>query len=806
MIKRPFLWGIITFIGGILSAWYKIPLLYIAMVSIMGWLLIYLLMFHIKRYINHRDYFLWGLPLLMLLGFLAMEDRMKPPDMDIAFEEKSECRLTGEITLIVKKPWGTTYYLKDNSISLLADISTYLVEEIIVHTYEKGYQENYKSYEEYDLIANHISQPQVSNSREYHIGNIITVSGIIKKIKSNTNPGGFNEYLYYKSQNIAYKVNAEEIALVDGSYSKFHYVLNNLKEELVCVYSTILSKREAGTLMAMVLGEKHLLEEEIKTLYQENGISHILAISGLHISMVGAAIYFLMRKLRLGLIASTVISLFFVYSYGILTNFSVSTNRAVVMYSILLIAKILGKTFDILSALSLSAFLILLQNPMELFQAGFLLSFGAVLGIAVILPSLNNLYEAKNAILKGIYVSVSAQVFTFPLVLYYFFQIPVYSVLINLIILPLTSLLVLTALAAGIVGIISISLGIFIAGATNYILFFYEIVCRCGSNAPGNLITVGRPDSIRILVYYVILSAFIICTRKYGKKRFIIFLLTAVVVLIIPKPRDGLTVTMLDVGQGEAIFMESDLGTRYLIDGGSSDVNQVGRYRIAPYLLSRGTDTIDYAIVTHTDEDHVSGLMELIEGERITIKHLILPNTSVKNETYIELEAMAKDKAIKLMYIVKGDMKIDGKLRMTFLHPSRGYKPASNNDYSAVISISYDEFDMLMTGDIEAKGEKELIGCLTSISEKVQTDYDVLKVAHHGSKNSTGKEFLEMIKPELSLISCGVNNRYGHPHAELLDRLDDIGSDVLITFESGAITIKTDGRRMRVEEFIKAEK
>ena len=781
MIKRPFLWGIITFTGGILSAWYKLPVLFLTLVGIIGWLIIYLLMFHIKRYINRKDYFLWGLPLLLLLGFMAMNDRMKPPDMDKAFEEKSECVLTGEIEMIVRKSWGIAYYLKNNKVTL-ADKSTYLVEEILVNTYEQEYQP--------------------SKTPKYLAGNIITVSGTIKKFSINTNPGGFNEYLYYKAQNISYKIIAEEIIIIDGGYSKHKSVLYSIKNKLIEVYSTILPKKEAGTLMAMILGEKYLLEDEIKTLYQENGIAHILAISGLHVSMVGAAIYLLLKKLRFGLIASTVLSLVFVYGYGILTNFSVSTNRAIVMYSILLCAKLIGKTFDILSALSLSAFLILLQNPMELFQAGFLLSFGAVLGIAVILPSLNNLHEAKNSILKSIYVSVSAQVLTLPFILYYFFQIPLYSVLINLIVLPIISLLMLTALVAGIVGMVSISLGTFIAGGANYILHFYEFVCRLGSNAPGNLITVGRPDTIRIIIYILIILVFTICARRRKKRRLLVLFVAAIILLVIPKPRDGLILTMLDVGQGEAIFMESDMGTSYLIDGGSSDINQVGRYRITPYLLSRGTDTLDYAIVTHTDVDHVSGLMELIEGKQISIKNLILPNTTTKNDMFLDLEALAKDRAINLIYIVTGDIIIDGNLRLAFLHPPLGYQPTSNNDYSTVIGISYGEFDMLFTGDIEAKGEKELIEYFDIISATGQADYDVLKVAHHGSKNSTSEEFLALIKPELSLISCSKSNRYGHPHVELLERLDDIGSEVVITYENGAITIKTDGLRMMTEEYM----
>ena len=229
--------------------------------------------------------------------------------------------------------------------------------------------------------------------------------------------------------------------------------------------------------------------------------------------MAGAAIYFLFKKLGLGIHASTIISMAFVYCYGILTNFSVSTNRAVVMYFILLLAGLVGRTFDILSALSLSAFIILLQNPYELFQAGFLLSFGAVLGIAVLLPCLNSMHGTKNGLVKGLYTSISAQVLTLPAVLYYFFQVPLYGVLVNLLVVPLTSLLMLAAAAAGMVGVISSSLGIFLAGGANYILKIYEAVCKVGSKLPGNTITVGRSGFVRILLYYGMVTLFIICSE-----------------------------------------------------------------------------------------------------------------------------------------------------------------------------------------------------------------------------------------------------------------------------------------------------
>lgn len=833
MIKRPFLWGIGTFVLGILFAWYKIPLAYIILLAISIWLLIYYLIYVIKRFINSKDSFLFGLPLLLILGFLAMGDRMKSPDMDLAFEEKASCVLRGEIAMVVKKSWGNTYYLKDNRVSLTEEetnqdnAEAYLMEENHINPMDgtEPYLVEENLINPRDGTEPYLVEEILINTQddtEYLVGNKITVSGTIQKFSINTNPGEFNEHLYYKIQNIDYKVKAEEITLTDSNYSKFHYILNLIKEELASVYETVLPKKEAGTIMAMVLGEKYLLGDEIKRLYQENGISHILAISGLHVSIVGAAIYYILKKLRLGLVTSTIISMGFVYSYGILTNFSISTNRAVVMYMVMLVANLLGKTFDILSALSLSAFLILIQNPMEIFSVGFILSFGAVLGIALVLPSLDSLLPTKISAVRSIYVGISAQVFTLPFVLYYFFQLPLYSVLINLLIIPFTSLLITISLAAGIGGIIYIPLGVFMAGGTNYILRLYELICKLGASLPGNLITIGRPDILRVIIYFLMVFSFIYGAKRYKKKRYLVILQLAIVILVIPSSREGLLVTMLDVGQGDAIFIETELGSTILIDGGSMDVNQVGTYRIKPYLLYMGIDKLDYAIVTHTDTDHVSGLMEIMNGEDITVKCLVLPDTSERNETYLELEDLARDKGISLGYVALGDEFIEGDFHMMALHPPLGYQPASNNDYSTVLSIRYGEFDMLLTGDIESKGERELVEsfarqndtdannynfidndtAINKINICIKPDYDVLKVAHHGSKNSTSQELLEIIKPQISLISCSKNNRYGHPHEELLERLGDVGSEVVITYESGAITIKTDGRRMVVEEFI----
>jgi competence protein ComEC len=721
-----------------------------------------------------------------------MKGQLVRPELDGVFEDKAECELSGEITMIVEKPLGIALYVKNITIYLKPN-EPFLCENVIV---------------------------SCPDSQNYLVGNHITVCGEIQKFSERSNPGQFNEKLYYQIENIDYKVKAEKISISDSGYSKFHMVLNNIKKKLIQVYTAILPEKESGTLIAMLLGEKYLLDDEIKQLYQENGISHILAISGLHVSLIGFFMFKLLKKLKLPLIPSTIISILFIYSYGVLTNFSVSTNRSVVMMTVMLLSAVFGKTYDMLSSTALSMFLILLKNPLQLFSAGFLLSFGAVLGIAIMIPCFHTLFPSKNRIINSLYVSIGAQAVTLPVILSIFYQFPVYSVVINLLILPCISALVLTAVLAGIVGIIDLPLGIFCIGGANYILKFYEWVCRIGSSLPHNLLTTGKPDNFRLFFYGLFLVIFIWGVKKYQKKAFLILFLMAVALLLLPETRAGLEVTMLDVGQGEAIFIESRSGTTYLIDGGSNNISKVGTYRIQPFLLENGVDRIDYAIVTHSDSDHANGLMELLSGSKITIRRVVLPDTNLRDKAYLEIEALAREKKIELLYIKKGDSFRDGELRMTCLHPAPGYTAKSNNSYSTVLSLSYKEFDMLFTGDLQQDGEELLMQIFgdqkimengsnlvpeTNTGQEVLQpilDNDVLKVAHHGSKYSTFEDLLNIIRPEYSLISCGKDNFYGHPHKELLDRLVEIGSDIRITYETGAIQIITDGKKMKIRNYL----
>lgn len=809
MIKRPLIWILCAYLAGLYLAWQGFPVIIAVIIALCSGLIIYLLLYKFRiSLISRRDSFLWCLPLFLVFGFCAMRGQLTMPQVYDVFDQKVSCELSGKITMIVKKQWGKALYVNNDVITLPGQ-DRYICENVIVFCYETsegGYGQSGSS------------RPDQSLKENYRTGNRITVRGTLQKFSEPSNPGQFNEKLYYQIENIDFKMTAKQITLTSARYSRFHACLDQIKNRLLIVYQSILPDKESGTLIAMLLGEKYLLDDEIKQLYQINGISHVLAISGLHISLIGMAVFYLLKKLKFPVAAATFTAIFLIYCYGVLTNFSVSTNRAVVMMTLMLLSGLIGKTYDMLSALALSALIILLQNPIQIFSAGFLLSFGAVLGIAVIFPCFMKLFPSKNALASSLFISISAQMTTTPFVIYFFYQFPVYSILTNLIILPFVSLLTLTSIIAGIAGAVWLPFGIFLIGGADYILKFYEWVCRIGSSLPCSLITIGRPDHLRLLVYAILLAVFVWSVRKYEKWYSVIIPAAALLLLILPGRKEGLEITMMDVGQGDAIYMENKSGTTYLVDGGSVDVKKAGINRIQPFLLAQGTDCIDYAIISHSDSDHISGLKEMIEAGKIKVRNLVLPDIKEKDDAYLELEALAEDKNIKLLYIRTGDVIKDGSLRIFCLHPAAGDTVTTNNSYSTVLSITYGEFDMLLTGDIEKDGEEMITDLLKNpeiwaeyyheqtgeddSSLKPAADYDILKVAHHGSKYSTLEDFLTLIKPEYSLISCGKGNSYGHPHKELLERLRQAGSEIKITYETGAVMIRTDGKKMEIRNYL----
>lgn len=631
----------------------------------------------------------------------------------------------------------------------------------------------------------------------YIRGDTVSFEAELYGVSRPENPGEFNLQHYYASQNIFYQASPEQITVKQKCRNPWVRFVFSLKKRLYETYQNIAAPKDAGVCISMVLGDKSLLADEIQNMFQKNGIAHILAISGLHISLIGLTLYRLIRKAGVNFSVSAAVCVSVMLSYGMMTGNSISTIRAVVMFGVSVYAEVFGRTYDSISAICLSASVIMLRYPYCIYNAGFYLSFGAVLGIVLVAPAVITCFGIKNSFLKGFLVSLSVTLATLPVLSYFYYEIPIYSVILNIAVIPCMGLLIASALLAGFAGMLCIPLGIFLMGPASYIIRFYEVICKAAQNLPGAVKIIGAPKEWQILMYVFLLGTAVLLAAHCKKRGAYVFILgtAAAVYILTVRPKSDMEIVMLSVGQGDCMYI-SCKEYAILIDGGSSSKKNIGKYTIIPFLKYKGIDSLDYVVLTHSDSDHYSGLTELLEDKSIKVQKFILPDIKKPDEAYTKVRDIAAQSAKKVDAICAGELLVEDGLRILCLHPSKGYAYTSTNDYSLAFHVSYGQFDLITTGDMEAAGE------LSVLNSFKLNKAEVLKCGHHGSSTATGAPWLSALQPEIALISCGRNNRYGHPHEEVLERIEQSGCDIYRTDECGAVTIYVNNNRITVETFV----
>lgn len=641
------------------------------------------------------------------------------------------------------------------------------------------------------------------------IGSSVKVRGKLSLFQEATNPGQFDMRDYYHIRGIDYRLFNACILSHGKRYDIMREELFRLRSRIGRVYDSLLPEDDSGVLKAMILGDKNSLDPDIKTLYRNSGIAHALAISGLHISILGYGLYRILKKAGLHPLPGSLFCICFISLYSIMVGGSTSTIRAVIMFAACLLADITGRTYDLLSALSLSLMMILFTDPLYIYDSGFMLSFGAVMGIALISPFLKHcLPFGDKPFLSGFIASISVTLFTLPVTLYFFYEIPSYGVILNLMIIPLMGILVVSAVLTAFAGMILPAFGIPSAFICHMILTAYERGCLICQNLPGSMITPGRPEIWRIIIYYPLLITLCILfgharpssghTRK--RRKYILFL-PLILLMVLPliltiRVHRGLTYTMLDIGQGDCNVITVGTGKTLMIDCGSSSEKEIGRYIVIPFLKYNGINTVDTVILTHADSDHINGFEEMLnmnDPEGIRIRNLIIPGEKNMNDKFIRLKTLAENKGIRCLTFNSGDRIKTGMAELECLSPEKGFSAEDENEYSIVLKLTFGSFIGLFTGDIQGNAEEKLISKTGGNS-----GITLLKVAHHGSRYSTPSKFLNKIKPRYSLISAGRHNKYHHPHKELLTRLREVGTTIHSTAEEGAITVKTNGTKIKI--------
>lgn len=677
---------------------------------------------------------------------------------------------------------------------------------------------------------------EYENAKEVMIGSKVWLVGEYFAYSKATNPGEFDYKKYYHSTGCMGRIRNAEIRKCRKPYFAIREWLYQCKVRWERRLYEVYPKKEASVMAAMLLGEKADLNQEIKELYAQNGIIHILSISGLHITLLGMGLYKRLRKLGVPTWLAAGMGSALLLLYGAMTGFGVSACRAIGMYLLRMLAQILGRTYDMLTALGVMAVVLICMQPWLAGNMGFLLSFASILGVGIVYPSLNrgeknrmaptkyveNVWLQKS--LTGVqtffeYLKSSALaggailITTLPIQLWFQYEVPVYSVILNLFVLPFVGVLVVTGLIVmlipytGLLGTIDI-----------VILQGYESLCRLFEQLPHPMWNPGQPRVWQMILYYAGLVLLVGWGQLADKKR---KKLTAQIpilrkervvktagvvglILLMGIPQMPLDeVTFLDVGQGDGICVQLATGEVYLFDCGSSNRKGIGEKVLIPYLKWQGITKIDAIFLSHDDADHINGIVELLEQcdkEHLSIGQLVLPQMENGDDgvEFQEILTVAKSgrPEIPVTRICTGMFWKCGGASFLCLNPDGNGGLQGNASSACFLAEFANGMTLLLTGDVEGEGEQELV---RQLQARNISQVDLLKCAHHGSKGTTGADFLKQVKPVYTIISCGRNNRYGHPHAETLERLQTCGSEVLRTDLQGAITVTIDRKAKQFE-------
>lgn len=795
VIKRPVFWILLAFVLGEVIAVFDLNIAVpciVPAIIVIGKIVI-------KAYEDMGAFVVIFFTLIM--GFMLMSNEITTRNYIYDLKENTVI-VQGKIYKIENTAFGTNIYLK--GVEVENGEKSVSVKRIFVNT---------------EKIPN------------VKIGNIIKVRGKLRQFEEAANKGNFDSRKYYLSLGFYGKIEAGTIEIINSDYSGIRQGLYELRMEIIerleklCsdnngIFSIINNKN--GIIGAIILGDKTDLDSDIKELYSVSGIAHILAISGLHISFIGMAIYRLLRR-RFRFLFSAAVSIPVVLSFGIMSGFGISTIRAIIMFILKIIGEVLGRKYDAITAISLAGFVLLLQNPFVVCNSGFQMSFGAIIAIVLILPIVEEILNTDNKIIKVLSANFTISLVMNPILAWNYYELPTFSFLLNIVVVPLMSVVIVSSIVGIFCSCIMFGFGKVVIFPGCGILELYTFLCNIINKSSVASIVVGQPKVTIIIVYYAILLVVLfglknirtkytraekerniikketglVLEKKAKKERrikgqnvkvrlacIVGFLLLNCLIYYIPNP--GFYITFIDVGQGDGILIHGDNGMKVMVDGGSTSEKQVAKNCIVPYLKAEGIGTIDYSIITHTDKDHISGILEILENNnsnRIRIKNLVMPDINMKDDTYNELIEKAKLKKINVLYIKKGDTLSLGKTKIKCIYPETTTTASDKNDYCTVLSVKNKTSKILLTGDISKEIEEK-------IKDDIEENYTVLKVAHHGSNYSSSEKFLKKVNPKYSIISVGKNNSYGHPGNETMERLRKQGGVIYRTDEKGGITIR----------------
>ena len=708
-------------------------------------------------------------------------------------------------------------------------------------------------------------------------GQICSVKGHFLELSPATNEGEFSLPSYYKGEGISGVFQAKTIELVRGESSPFAKELFTLKQSLGNRIDALFPEETAGFLKSLFLGERSGITLSEKSLYQSAGISHILAISGLHLSLLGGFFYRLLRKIKLSSLLSSLITSFFLFSYFLFTGSSHSAFRALFMLFLRFAAIQLGKGKDLLSQLSFALLFLLWLNPLSLYSIGMQCSFFTLFvfflleerpGKAVrkkkekalskickkhtlgfskhpslllkfpaylskLIPCLLSTLPHR---LQGSFLFYLAMLPLFSLTQ---FSFPLYAPLLNLLLLPLLPFFFL-------LGAVSIFLSYLpeqdflllrlLSFSSRFLLNLlfqiFHLFMEKSLALPFSQILLGKMQALSVMLYFLFLYLLFFFPKAKSLSLLLSLGFLLSLPLYLPKPPKELEIAALDVGQGDGFVLRKG-ALVFTIDNGSTSKNLFPEQIFFPYCKAKRIQHIDYALLTHCDRDHISGIQALLEkNPSIGLSHLILPASALEDHRYDLLKRLAYNHGADVYYWQKGDELVfseqgiclsakdnamaenstlsenhamtkkerpdakDHQLHIRCFYPNDSTYIEEANAHSIGCLLEYGHFRMLFTGDMPKESEEALLeNCRETEASPI---VDVLKLAHHGSKTSSCPSFLSETRAKFALFSYGKKNRYGHPHKSTVENCKKYRLFPLETTKLGEILIKTNGEQFEI--------
>ena len=688
----------------------------------------------------------------------------------------------------------------------------------------------------------------VNKEIEFEYGDEINIFGKYIKPDGQRNYKGYDYLKYLKQLKIYGTIKCENIKKIKNKQGnkilRISYIIKKKIHNNVC---KVLNEKESKVLLGLILGDKTEIDKETQENYINASMLHILSVSGMHITYILLGINFIFRKL-IGKRSTNILSIIILFIYMFITNFSPSVTRAVSMAIIYLVSKIMYKKNDIYTSISISLFITILYNPFLIQNLGVLLSYGGVLGIVFLNKRIIDIiksnkdkrktlkYKLKpkiqtyvDKLIEAISITISVQIFIIPITIYSNNLINIYFPITNLFLSILSGPIIIVEFIFVILSLIYIEFAKKISIVAKIGIKILNYISVLGK-LPLSKIYVPTPKVYSIIAYYlliiVLFCIYIIYSEKNpnntqiriknlialikinirkNKKRvkaIVLFLLIILIVIkVIPQK---MNIYFIDVGQGDSTFIVTPNNKTILIDGGGSTSKEfdIGKNTLVPYVLDRGFTKIDLIIVSHFDDDHVGGVLTVME--ELKVCQVIISKQEENSENYKKFKEIVKEKKIKVKVVNKGDrLHIEKNIFIDILWPNNEKQICENitNNNSIVCKLHYKSFSMLFTGDIEEVAEKQIL-------EEYKNKYKifnstVLKLAHHGSKTSSTQEFLELVNPKIALIGVGENNRFGHPNDDVLERLENISTRIYRTDINGEISMEVNNKgRIKIKKFI----